>query len=216
MGRLAPSEYGSEMPDPELAAPAVDPGATSTFEPPGGLLVWIVLVVETVTFGAGLVTFAVTRRQEPAVFAAGRAALHQPLALFNTLVLLTGGFFMANAVAGLRGGRSSAAARWTLAATGSGVVFLVLKGVEWAEKLRHGLGLHHDSFFTYYWLLTGFHFLHVMVAVAILGFMYLGIRAGRYSREDHIDVESGGVFWHMCDLIWLLVYPTIYLLGGGA
>lgn len=204
------------MNDPTLAVPAAEPEATSTFEPPGGLLVWIVIVVETVTFGAGLVTFAMSRRDEPAVFAAGRAALHQPLALANTLVLLTGGWLMANAVASLRQGRTKAAEGWILAASASGATFLALKGVEWAEKLRHGLGLHHDSFFTYYWLLTGFHFLHVAVAVVILLGLYRGIRQGRYTRASHLDVESGGAFWHMCDLIWLLVYPTIYLLGGAS
>lgn len=209
------------MSDPTLAAPsprgpAGAPDATSPFEPPGGLLVWIVIVVETITFGAGLVTFAVSRRDEPAVFAAGRAALHQPLALANTLVLLTGGWLMANAVARLREGRAKSAEAWILGASASGVTFLALKGVEWAEKLRHGLGLHHDSFFTYYWLLTGFHFLHVAVAVVILLGLYRGLRKGRYTAENHLDVESGGAFWHMCDLIWLLVYPTIYLLGGAS
>ncbi len=204
------------MNDRTLVAPAAQPVATEPFEPPGGLLVWIVIVVETLTFGAGLVTFAVSRRDEPAVFAAGRAALHQPLALANTFVLLTGGWLMANALASLRAGRAKGAERWILAASASGALFLVLKSVEWAEKLRHGLGLHHDSFFTYYWLLTGFHFLHVAVAVVILLGLYRGIRRGRYTAADHLDVESGGAFWHMCDLIWLLVYPTVYLLGGAS
>ncbi len=199
------------MPDPD---PTVEP--VPTLEPPGGVLVWLVLLVETLTFGAGLVTFAVSRRSEPAVFAAGRAALHQPLALLNTLVLLTGGLFMANAVAELRAERVATSARWTLAATASGVVFLALKCLEWSDKLRHGLGLHRNTFFTYYWLLTGFHFLHVAVAVVILAFLYAGLRRGSYRPEGLVDVEAGGVFWHMCDLIWLLVYPTIYLLGGGS
>lgn len=184
------------------------------WEPPGGVLIWIVIVVEMFTFGAALVTFALGRRDEAAVYAAGRASLNQPLALANTIVLLTGGWWMANAVTSLEHGKQAHAARWTLAAVASGLAFMGLKSVEWAQKLQHGLGLHHDGFFTYYWLLTGFHFLHVAVAVVILLALHRGIRKGRYTQLDHFDVESGAAFWHMCDLVWLTLYPAIYLLGG--
>lgn len=187
---------------------------SAAWEPPGGVLVWIVIVVEMLTFGAALVAFVVSRHGEAAVFAAGRASLNQPLSLANTLVLLTGGFLMANAVTSLA--RGARADRWILAAAASGVLFMALKAIEWAQKLGHGLGMHHDTFFTYYWLLTGFHFLHVAVAVAILLALYRGVRKGRWTRADHFDVESGAAFWHMCDLVWLMLYPTIYLLGGAS
>lgn len=197
-------------------APVGEREGTSVFEPPGGVLVWIVIFVEVLTFGAGLVALTLARRDEPEVFARGRALLSQPLALTNTLVLLTGGWLMARAVAALREGRPSKARRWLSGATSSGLAFLVLKGAEWASKLSHGLGLHHDTFFTYYWLLTGFHFLHVAAAVVILLALGRGLARGAYSQQDHFDVESGGAFWHMCDLVWLLLYPTLYLLGGAS
>ena len=186
--------------------------ALQTLEPPGGILVWIIVFVETTTFGAGLIAFAASRREEPAVFAAGRATLLQPLALANTLVLLTGGWFMARGLRSLRLGSPLEARRWVSGAIGSGALFLLLKSVEYGAKLGHGLGLRHDTFFAYYWLLTSFHFIHVAVAVVLLLFMWRGIRRGRYSPSDYFDVESSGVFWHMCDVIWLLLYPTIYLL----
>lgn len=190
--------------------------ARDGLEPPGGWLIWMVILVELFTFGAALVGFVVSRRDEPQVFAAGRAALNQPLALANTVVLLTGGWMMANAVTSLRRGAAKHASRWILAASGSGLFFLVLKGIEWSQKLHHGLGLHRDSFFMWYWLLTGFHFLHVVVAVFILLALYRGVRGGRWTQADHLDVESGGAFWHLCDLVWLLLYPTVYLLGGAS
>lgn len=188
-------------------------GSASTFEPPGGVLVWLIVFVETLTFGGGLVAFAVSRRDEPLVFAAGRATLAQPLALANTLVLLTGGHCMARGLGALRSGAAAIASRWVGAAIASGALFLALKGVEWASKLAHGLGLRHDAFYAYYWLLTSFHFLHVAVAVVILAFVARGIAAGRYTRASHFDVEGAGVFWHMCDVIWLLLYPALYLIG---
>jgi len=155
----------------------------------------------------------VSRRDEPSIFAAGHASLQQPLALANTLVLLTGGWLKARGLGSLRAGEARGAARCVAGAMGCGVLFLLLKSVEYAAKLSHGLGLHHDTFFTYYWLLTSFHVMHVLLAVGLLGFAWRGIRVGRYGAMDHADVESIGIFWHMCDVIWLLLYPTIYLLG---
>lgn len=196
-------------------AAETDDARSSIFEPPGGVLVWIIVFVETFTFAAGLAAFALSRRDEPAVFAAGSATLAQPLALANTLVLLTGGWMMASALTCLRRGGTGAparAARWMDGAIASGAVFLAIKSVEYATKLSHGLGLHHDTFFTYYWLLTIFHCLHVMVAVVILVVMRRTLAKGRVTEGDHANVEGAGVFWHMCDLIWLLLYPTIYLL----
>ena len=61
-------------------------------------------------------------------------------------------------------------------------------------------------------MLTGFHFVHVMVAVVLLSALLRAVGRGRYHAADHQDVEAGGVFWHMCDLIWLLLYPVTYLL----
>ena len=178
-------------------------------KPPGGILVWIIVFLELITFGAGLVVFVVQSRQETSSFQTGRALLNQPVALVNTLILLTGGWCMANGIAALRRQRCIHAVRWVAGAIGTGVAFLVLKGSEFAEKIQHGVGFGNDSFFTLYWLLTGFHFLHVVVAVVILIFMRSGIRSGNYHRDHLHDVESSSVFWHMCDLIWLLLYPII-------
>lgn len=186
--------------------------AADRFEPPGGILVWIIVFVELVTFGAGLVIFVVQGPGETEAFRAGRALLNQPLALANALILLTGGWCMANGIATLRSGSRIHAARWVAAAIGTGAGFLLLKSVEYAAKIQHGIGFGDDTFFTLYFLLTGFHFLHVLVATVLLLVMWRGIRGGKYSREQHHNVESSGIFWHMCDLIWLLLFPVIYLL----
>lgn len=181
-------------------------------EPPGGILVWIIVFLELLTFGAGLVVFVVQGNQDGEAFRAGRALLNQPVALTNTLILLTGGWCMANGIAALRQGHRGHATRWVGGAIATGLGFLVLKGGEYAEKIHHDIGFGSDSFFTLYWLLTGFHFLHVVVAVVLLAVMWSGIRREKYHREHLQDVESSGIFWHLCDLIWLLLYPIIYLL----
>lgn len=195
-------------PAPALAPPATTPAA----EPPGGILVWMVVFLELVTFGVGLAVWTRQSHEQPEVFRHGHASLNQPIALANTLILLTGGWCMAAAVTQLRRARSAIAVRWVGGAAFCALAFLVLKSVEYADKLAHGHDLRSDTFFTLYWLLTGFHFLHVLAALGLLAAMAWGLRRGRYSETNYADVEGSGIFWHLCDLIWLLLYPVIYLL----
>jgi nitric oxide reductase NorE protein len=204
----------STLDAPPRGADAPDE-SSSRFEPPGGVLVWLVVFVEVATFGAGLVAFAVARRADPAVFQAGRASLDGHLALANTLLLLTGGYAMARALAATREGDAARAGRRLGGAIACGLGFLALKGVEWGGEIAHGRGLRHGDFFTSYWLLTGFHVLHVIAALVILGALARGVAKGSITAARHDDLEAGGVFWHLCDLVWILLYATVYL-GGGA
>lgn len=204
-----------DFPTRESATRIAEPGVgdrDDPLEPPGGILVWIIVFLELLTFSAGLLVFIVQGRQEAGAFHAGRALLNQPIALANTLILLTGGWCMANGIVALRRDNRIPAGRWIGGAIFTGLAFLVLKGAEYAEKIQHGIGFGSDTFFTLYWLLTGFHFLHVVVAVVLLIVMWSGVRCEKYHRGQLQDVESSGIFWHMCDLIWLLLYPVIYLL----
>lgn len=181
-------------------------------EPPGGILVWMIVGVELLTFAAGLLVFQIHARDLPAEFAAGRQVLHERVAWVNTLILLTGGLCMVRSVGALRGNQPTHSVGWLGGALGSGVAFLLIKGWEYAHLLRAGHGFGEDPFFTLYWMLTGFHALHVVIALLLLGAMGLGIRRGLYTASQHEDVEASAVFWHLCDVIWLLVYPTVYLL----
>lgn len=185
----------------------------ATWEPPGGILVWLVVLLELFTFGSGFIIYAVQARGEAAVFAAGRATLNQPLAFTNTLVLLTGGWCMAVALQWLRSGGKRQALRWMAGAIATGVMFLVLKTIEYSEKIAHDAVFGSDTFLTLYWLLTGFHFLHVVAAIILLSCMWSGIARGRYHAGQCEDVESSGIFWHLCDVLWLLLYPIVYLLS---
>lgn len=183
-----------------------------TWEPPGGVLIWMLVGLELVTFGAGIIAFLVQEHGHAEEFAQARILLNQPLAFSNTLLLLTGGWCMACGLNELRRGRSHPSTLWTLAAVVAGVVFLTLKLFEYRQKAAHGIGFGEDTFFTLYFMLTGFHFVHVLVAVVLLAFLARSVHLKRSHADDYQDVEAGAVFWHMCDLIWLLLYPVVYLL----
>ena len=91
-----------------------------------------------------------------------------------------------------------------------GVLFIIIKSVEYIDKIENGLTLSSSSFFTFYWLLTGFHFVHVLVGLVILLSFYRKLSKNP-EEIDILDLEAGASFWHMCDLIWLILFPALYL-----
>ncbi len=186
--------------------------SSSLWEPPGGILVWIIVFLELVTFLAALLFFLDARHSSRTSFSLSQRLLNREIGTVNTLILLTGGYTMALSLQALQRGLKKQCIRMLFATLFLGVSFLALKVYEYSEKVSHGLTLHFDSFFTFYWLITGFHFFHVFAACFILFFLLLGVLRGRYSTDDYEDVVSGGIFWHMCDLIWILVFPVLYLL----
>ena len=178
--------------------------------PPGGLLLWILILLEVFTFGLSLAGLVYYRVQEPALFAESSALLNTQLGGINTIVLLTSGFFMASAVHYFKKQKISAGINFTLATILTGSAFLVIKWFEFADKLAMGLGVDENMFFTFYWLLTGFHFIHVIVGLVILAVLLVQITNKKKATKIE-DIEAGAAFWHMCDLIWLLLFPALYL-----
>lgn len=185
------------------------------YYPPGGLLIWIILTIELVTFIPALIAFFLFRGEAPQKFADSASHLSLTIGTVNTLILITGGWLMAEALRFLRSQKSGRAELYLWLGAVGGLAFLGLKGYEYWQKLTQGFGLQYDDFFSMYWMITGFHYLHVVVGTVLLMVAALGIRRGSYTRDSHEDVETIGVFWHMCDLIWILVFPTIYILSRG-
>ncbi|MBK6264009.1 cytochrome c oxidase subunit 3 [Marivirga sp. S37H4] len=182
----------------------------SISSPPGGILLWILILLEVFTFGLSLAGLVYYRIQEPELFAQSTAMLNTYLGGLNTVVLLTSGFFMASAVHYFKKGNRSAGINFMLATIITGCAFIVIKWHEYGEKLEVGLGLEENMFFTFYWLLTGFHFIHVVVGLAILLIILLKVKNSNTTTKTE-DIEAGAAFWHMCDLLWLLLFPALYL-----
>ncbi|WP_157470597.1 cytochrome c oxidase subunit 3 [Cyclobacterium amurskyense] len=181
------------------------------YYPPGGIMLWIIIFLELGTFGLGLLGLAYYGALTPELFHEARMHLNTLLGTSNTLILLVSGYTMARAVAAFRSGDKQKA-KWLIKITLiGGALFLALKSYEYYEKLASGLEMWDNMFYTFYWLLTGFHLVHVVVGMVILGYMSFKIDA-RKSPTDELDLESGAAFWHMCDLIWLLLFPSLYLI----
>ena len=171
-------------------------------ELPGDLMIWVLIVSELLVFGAGLLAFLGMRAMDPVAFAADQEALNRVAGAANTIVLVTSGYCAARAVnAAAHSVRSMRL--WLAAAMAFGVVFLVVKGFEYAEKARHGIGIETSDFFTFYYLLTGFHALHVVAGLIVFALLM------RWGTPRNL--EAGAGFWHMVDLVWVLLFPIIYL-----
>lgn len=171
---------------------------------PGDLMIWVLIVSELLVFGAGLAAFLAVRIGDPAGFADAQSALHPGRAGINTVVLVTSGWLAACALACSEAGRHKASALRLVLAAALGVVFLALKASEFRDLAAQGIDTETHPFFTFYYLLTGFHAAHVIAGVVILSLVAWANRAR--------NVEAGAAFWHMVDLIWIILFPVIYLL----
>lgn len=170
---------------------------------PGDPMMWVLVFSELVAFDLFLGAFIVTRAVKPAVFASGQAELDLALAGYNTIVLVTSGWAAARGVVSARAGRSWNARLWLALAMALGSAFVAIKLVEYAREIGSGIGLETSVFFTLYFLLTGFHLLHVCLGIVILAIVC--------RRADPVHVETGTVFWHMVDLVWIVMFPLVYL-----
>lgn len=179
-------------------------GNSALEELPGELLMWVLIISELLVFGAGLIVFLSVRITDPAGFADAQDTLDRTAAGINTIVLITSGFLAALACHLRRKG-----ARWPtrlslIGAALLGVVFLWIKGAEFASKAADGIVWDTHTFFNFYFMLTGFHAAHVAAGVVLLLLV---------AWRDHINnIEDATAFWHMVDLIWVLLFPVIYLL----
>ncbi len=183
----------------------IDQGPRSLIdELPGELMIWVLIISELLVFGAGLLAFSAVRLTDPTGFAEAQAHLHRTGAALNTVVLITSGFLAACALHWRQEERRIRARAALVAAAALGVVFLWIKGVEYADKATQGIDFETHPFFMFYYLLTGFHAAHVVAGVGVLLLVAW--------KDAPRNIEAGAAFWHMVDLVWVLLFPVIYLL----
>jgi len=182
------------------------------YYPPGGILIWTLIILEMITFLGASLIFMYHRGNNLEEFAKSREMLNPLIGTINTIILITSGYFIAISVQKLRGDQVEKSARFMLVGLLLGLAFLGIKGMEFYDKIELGLHLGSNTFFTFYWLTTGFHFIHVLFGVGLLAYMYFAIKKKKYSAEKMLDIETSATYWHMCDLIWILIFPVFYLI----
>lgn len=206
------------QPKPQYAT-AEQQAETATFG------MWVFLATEILFFGGMLLAYTWLRNTYPeGVAEAGR---HTKIVIgsVNTLVLLTSSFTMAWAVHAAEHGRRKALTRLLVVTALLGLLFLGLKGYEyhkeWTEHLVPGLNFHENSahaqtielFYFLYFLLTGIHGIHVTIGIGLIVVMAVRARRGAFSSRHYTPVEVTGLYWHFVDIVWIFLYPLIYLVG---
>jgi len=189
---------------------------------------WIFLSTEVLFFGGMFLTYTINRHTYPDVFAAASTTLSLKLGTINTLVLIASSFTMAMSVWCAEVGKKKWLPVCLILTLILGVVFLGIKGVEYHDKYveHHIPGLpfqfepgsdvatnaHAQLFFSLYFGMTGLHALHMVVGVGLLCWLLKQSIRGRFTPEYNTPVENIGLYWHFVDIVWIYLYPLLYLI----
>ncbi len=188
------------MPDTQIAAPP----------PPG---IWTFIAADCAGFGIFFAVFMSERMNNPVLFDKSARLLDLRLGLTNTLILISSSWLVAMALSAADAGRVRKAKLLMMGGLAVGSCFAVLKMTEYAHKFAAGITPTTNDFFSFYFILTGVHFLHYLIGLVVLIAMILALhRQGNGASERIPWLEAGGIYWHMVDLLWLFLFPMLYLL----
>ncbi|MEW5702322.1 MAG: cytochrome c oxidase subunit 3 family protein [Candidatus Zixiibacteriota bacterium] len=186
---------------------------------------WLFLVTEILLFGGLFCAYAVYRAWYPEMFYNAHKALDVLMGGINTVVLITSSVTMALAIRSLQRDRRRPAVGLLLATLLLASVFLVIKYFEYSHKIHLGQlpgkyyhftgvpGTNPHIFFSIYFMMTGLHGLHVLVGMGVIGWVMVRTARGAYSHVYYTPVELAGLYWHLVDMIWIFLFPLLYLIG---
>lgn len=188
---------------------------------------WLFMVTEILMFGGLFVGYAIFHNMYPEMFAEGASHLDWKMGFVNTLVLIFSSFTMALGIVYNRQNDKKKAAIALALTILCGAVFMVVKYFEYKAKFEHGLlpgrfldvehahAVHQNLglYFGFYFCMTGLHGIHVLVGMGLISWMLLKTIRGDFDQDYYLPVEGVGLFWHIVDLIWIFLFPLLYLVG---
>lgn len=186
---------------------------------------WLFLATEILFFGVLFASYTICRVLNADAFAVASRRTDMLLGTLETAVLLTSSALIALAVRAIKLGQRSAAWTLLLGTAALGVTFLVMHGFEYhseydehlipginfAQQGVHARGM--ELFFCLYYFITGFHSLHVLIGVSVIATLAARVARGRYGPQRFTTLELAALYWHLVDIVWVFVYPLIYLVG---
>jgi cytochrome c oxidase subunit 3 len=196
--------------------------------------IWLFLVTEIMFFGGLFAAYAIYRWLYFAAFEGGSHILDIRLGAANTMVLLASSLTMALSVRSAQTGNRRSTVTFLVATMILGSIFLVIKGVEYNQKFEEhvvptldwapqgetlaklapgGLG-HAEMYFVFYFAMTGLHAIHMIIGMGLLLWLVLRARNGTFTGGYFAPVEVVGLYWHFVDIVWIFLFPLLYLIGG--
>jgi nitric oxide reductase NorE protein len=176
---------------------------------PGQPDMWAFVLFETLVFTAYFGFYLFFRARSPELFLHAQAQLDLRIGVFNTLVLLLSSWSVARCVQSARAGAYPAALRDVFLTAAFAAVFLFLKVFEWVRLVRTGNAFDSNDFFTYYFFLTGIHFVHLLIGFVVLGVIVYQLRSP--ARRSQQIVETCATYWHTVDFLWVLIFALLYV-----
>jgi len=179
---------------------------------PGVEGVWVFIAADMAMFSVLFVSFMLERMKSPALFEQSRRALDVNFGGINTLILLTSSWFVCLAVDAAKHDQLPQVPHRLAAALLCGLAFVGSKAFEYTKKLSSGISMLTNDFYMFYYTLTGMHFLHVVAGCVVLGVLWNKARAGAFTSNNRVALEGGASYWHMVDVLWIVLFPLLYLL----
>ncbi len=178
------------------------------------LAMWLFLATEIHLFGGAFCAFAFFRWRYLDMFNHYASQLNVTLGAINTLVLLTSSWTMVLAVDAAQKGNNKACGNRCIITILLAFVFFGIKYVEWTTKFAHGISPSTHIFWGLYFTMTGIHAFHVLVGIGLIAWLWALSRKNRFSTTYYTPVEVIGLYWHLVDVIWIFLFPLLYLLAG--
>jgi len=179
---------------------------------PGVDGVWVAIGADSVIFAILFGSFMQARQQDPIVFEASRHTLNMNLGGIDTLILLTSSWSVALAIQALKRGLVDRVPRYLLGGVLTGLMFMVSKSIEYFQKFAAGIRPATNDFYMWYFTLTGIHLLHVVFGTSLLTYLWINSRRGAYSSSNRVVPECVASYWHLVDLLWIVIFPLLYLM----
>lgn len=179
---------------------------------PGVEGIWVFVAADMAMFAILFVSYMQGRLAEPALFEASRQTLDVNFGGINTLILLTSSWLVALGVVAVRQGRAERLPALLAAALACGLAFMVSKAIEYGGKLAAGITMLTNDFYMFYFTLTGIHLFHVTAGNVVLVVLWVKARNGAFTQDNCVTLECGATYWHMVDLLWIMLFPLLYLL----
>ena len=173
--------------------------------------VWIFLGGEIVFFGTLILTYALLRLRAPLDFQVTKAHLSITLIAANTFVLILSSYFVVKSLEAIRDGRRKAMQKYLVGVMILGGIFIGGQAVEWITLHAEGIWFN-SNFGTPFFTITGIHGTHVMVGIIWAALLQFAIRRGAITTENHLGLETFGLYWHFVDVVWIILFTLFYLI----
>lgn len=199
-------QYNLELSQNQLEA------HSSKSEVPGSFAVWIFIYAELTEFGLFFILFLVAKANFPVDFSQGPQKLSTLAGLGNTLILLSSSLCVVKAMAAIKIGNTKSTIRWLLLTIVAGGLYCAVKFWEYQRNGALGINPRDDYFIAGYYYIGFNHLLHVLIGMTTIGVVTIFTALGFYDANHHEGLESAATYWHMIDLVWIVIFPLLYVL----